>query len=973
MSSDYTGGLFQHVPFQGMLWIREVIRTGLYQPQIQAMFVILGISVFGLCYPIARLILLATYRKLTHAKHNLQRTETLTGDSAELPLDPPSDGRSAKLVEENAVSIVLAMTTTHPRLSNTFSEDEHTLMEDGKEYLHGGQMIGSLPNTQPKAFKPPRSHPNTIVDRGYKRRIPILYVVSVLFAACFTAHLVSLIMAIRNEQNISETLDQIPILAHSLSVSVGQFGNFAIDVAFNLTERHITSDTDQANKGSHLRPLVKGVQDLAAEALACLIQQCHAENLTQPLLWSSNAFDRKGHLGNALLTDFDLIIADLVAEALACLTQQCHAENSTQTLLWSSNASDTKGSLATALLTDFDLIIRRLINLNNAALTMTDDFIHNVTRDWYSFQKALLALTSTNVELSVYYNRSQNSRLGYPLFTQTRTVICDYLTVEHLNEFSDCNDVTQFLDRMFDFVENVQFMLPQKRLGTAVQFTTIPRALGIEQLVAKLLPAATDIPGRGVLFLLNTFLRPEIERLRAQMTGIFLSLPTDEMLVQMARCKRLFTSFFVVLFAFLVTSSVLLAILFFIALLQKFQKRPKQRKTEPDLLKKAVVINSLGIGTVNRSKFWNHCTHSLIPLFVCLIVSFCMLAAVIGAALSFVSGLVHSEFCVYLFEGPAQTKADLVLTERLSAFSRTIQPVNDIISIEHLNPRFPYPTLRTLDSEYRHGQTPLLQRLHMTPLLNFTALLHSQWFTTKLHQLWESDVRQKLLATDFTVHIPKISLISIFNQAKESMNLENSFDALEVGTVQDYLNEPGPFYFHTLARVLDKIGTERAVKLSQSYAMLGQAQAAYARKYHVVNHTLSIIEANKEIIAPLALLIKNVSIALDHLNAMQSMQIVTMLDQIITVGWPRILPKIDEHMIPFLEGLLNDLIPFPGLRTIYHQALSPLCPDPVHLRKTSQVAVTSINPELGQLGFSLFVSSILLVIGILFYWYLWCD
>ncbi|OON17071.1 hypothetical protein X801_07098, partial [Opisthorchis viverrini] len=638
MSSDYTGGLFQHVPFQGMLWIREVIRTGLYQPQIQAMFVILGISVFGLCYPIARLILLATYRKLTHAKHNLQRTETLTGDSAELPLDPPSDGRSAKLVEENAVSIVLAMTTTHPRLSNTFSEDEHTLMEDGKEYLHGGQMIGSLPNTQPKAFKPPRSHPNTIVDRGYKRRIPILYVVSVLFAACFTAHLVSLIMAIRNEQNISETLDQIPILAHSLSVSVGQFGNFAIDVAFNLTERHITSDTDQANKGSHLRPLVKGVQDLAAEALACLIQQCHAEN-------------------------------------------------STQTLLWSSNASDTKGNLAKALLTDFDLIIRRLINLNNAALTMTDDFIHNVTRDWYSFQKALLALTSTNVELSVYYNRSQNSRLGYPLFTQTRTVICDYLTVEHLNEFSDCNDVTQFLDRMFDFVENVQFMLPQKRLGTAVQFTTIPRALGIEQLVAKLLPAATDIPGRG---------------------------------------------------------------------------------------------------------------------------------------------------------------------------------------------------------------------------------------------------------------------------AKESMNLENSFDALEVGTVQDYLNEPGPFYFHTLARVLDKIGTERAVKLSQNYAMLGQAQAAYARKYHVVNHTLSIIEANKEIIAPLALLIKNVSIALDHLNAMQSMQIVTMLDQIITVGWPRILPKIDEHMIPFLEGLLNDLIPFPGLRTIYHQALSPLCPDPVHLRKTSQVAVTSINPELGQLGFSLF-------------------
>ncbi|TGZ60108.1 hypothetical protein CRM22_008732 [Opisthorchis felineus] len=926
MSSDYTGGLFQHVPFQGMLWIREVIKTGLYQPEIQAMFVILGIMVCGLCYPIGRLILFATCRKLTHARHHLQRTESLTGDSAELPLDPPSGDRIVKLTGDNAVSIMLEITTAHqkrPWLSNTFSEDDHTLVDDGKESLHVGQMIAPLPTTQPKGLTPLSSHPNTIVDRGYKRRIVILYVVSVLFAACFTAHLVSLIMAIRSEQNISETFDKIPILAHSLSVSVGQFGDFAIDVAINLTEIHIASDTDLANKGSHLRPLVKGVEDLVAEALACLTQKCHVVYSTQPLLWSSNASEATG-----------------------------------------------KGSLATALLTDFELIIRRLRNLNNAALTMTDEFIHSVTRDWYSFQKALLTLTSTNVELSVHYNRSQNSRLGYPLFTQTRTVICDYLTVEHLNEFSDCNDVTQFLDRMFAFVENVQFMLPQRRLGTAVKFTSIPRALGIEQLVGKWLPAATDLPGRGVLFLLNTFLRPEIERLRARMATVFLSMPSDEMLVQMARYKQLFISFFAVLFAFLVTGSVLLAALFFIALMRKFQKRPKQRKAGQDLLE---VISSLSIGTMNRLKFWNHCTHCLLPLFLTLIASFCMIVAVMGAALSFVSGLVHSEFCVYLFEGPAQRKADHILTERLSKFSRTIPPVDDIFSIEHLNPRFPYPTLRTLDSEYRPGQTPLLQRLHMTPLLNFTALLHSQWFTTKLHRLWVSDVRQKLLATDFAMQIPKISLNSIFNQAKKSMNLENSFDGLEVGTVQDYLNEPGPFYFYTLTRVLNKIGTERAVKLSQSYAMLGQAQTTYAKKYYVVNHTLSIIEANKLIIAPLSLLVGNVSIALDHLNAMHSTQIVTMLDQIITVGWPKILPKFDEHMIPFLEGLLEDLIPFPGLRTIYHQALSPLCPDPVHLRKAPQFAVTSINPELGQLGSSLFVSSISLVTGILFYWYLCCD
>ncbi|GAA34268.2 hypothetical protein CLF_113002 [Clonorchis sinensis] len=809
----------------------------------------------------------------------------------------------------------------HPWLSNTFSEDDHNLIEDGRESLHVGQMIAPLPNPQPKGLTPLSSHPNTVVDRKYKRHIVILYVASVLFAACFTAHLVSLVMAIRSEQSVSETLDQLPILAHSLSVNVGRFGNFAIDVAFNLTERHITSDTDLANKGSHLRPLVKGVEDLVAEALACLTQKCHAVHSTQPLLWSSNPSDATG-----------------------------------------------KGSLATALLTDFELIIRRLRNLNNAALTMTDEFIHTVTRDWYSFQKALLTLTSTNVELSVYYNRSQNSRLGYSLFTQTRTVICDYLTIEHIKEFSNCNDVTQFLDRMFDFVENVQFMLPQRRLGTAVQFTSIPRALGIEQLVGKWLPAATDLPGRGVLFLLSTFLRPEIERLRTRMATIFLSIPSDEMLMQMARYKQLFTSFFVVLFAFLVTSSVLLATLFFIALMRKFQKRPIQRKAEQGLL-----INSVSLGAINRIKFWNHCTHCLFPFLVSLIVSFCMLVAVMGATLSFVSGLVHSEFCVYLFEGPAQSKADHVLTERLSKFSRTIPPLSDIFRIEHLNPRFPYPTLRTLDSEYQHGQTPLLQTLHMTPLLNLTALLHSHWFTTKLHQLWASDVRQKLLATDFAGQIPKISLISIFNQARKSMNMENSFDALEVGTVHDYLNEPGPFYFYTLTRVLNKIGTERAVKLSQSYAILGQAQATYARKYYVVNHTLSTIEANKKIIAPLALLIGNVSLALDHLNAMHSTQIVTMLDQIITVGWPRILPKIDEHMIPFLEGLLDDLIPFPGLRTIYHQVLSPLCPYPVHMRKTPQVTVTSINPELGRLGSSLFVSSISLATGILFYWYLCCD
>ncbi|KAF7260850.1 hypothetical protein EG68_02012 [Paragonimus skrjabini miyazakii] len=697
----------------------------------------------------------------------------------------------------------------------------------------------------------------------FQRRVVLLASLSALFVICFIGHVVSLTMAVRSERRIAGIVQYLPVMSRLLARNVGEFGNFSLDSLFNLTCVHIINDAGRTDNGSRLQHLVNHAKQLAAEAVACLVLECRGE------------------------TSHDLE-------------------------LFAPNGSDI--SLANSLLHGFDVVIDRINRLNKAALVLNSEFIHSVTRAWYTYQKGLWSISSTTaIPEPPFSEQPSEVWKQYPWFNRTYNVICEHLSRKALNHFSSCDQISQFLHDMLNYTTNVPLLLPSKSLDTVIQYTFIPRALGVQDSFEQWLPVMTDLPGQGALFLLRTYLKPELQLLKTRIDVVMRSVPTTQLTLNVIQYGHMFDSAMIIVFVLCAVCGLFVFVFVITLLIGQAKKHHKCLHHSCDRLNKA---DSTLLHSTRK-----HSPTCSILMILCVLVFLSLTLALIGAVFGYASGLVESQLCVYLFNGQAQTSADKVLTERLKIVMGMSKTLSEIKSIPHLNPTIPYPILNTLDSDYRDGHRSLIQSLHWENPANFTALLSSGWFNTTLNQLWDVDVRNKLFASD-------------------------------------------------LSETLEQINSAESLHLATVYKKLDTLQTTYATKYTLVDKTLATIDRNKMVIGPVSTMVANASIALDNLNKMSNIQIIRLLDQVVSVGWPRIQPTVYSHLIPFLLNLLSDLIPFPGLRAIYHQTVSPIClnpnePNHKSIEPSSLPFFYPVSHEMRHIGTGLFVSASSLILAML--------
>ncbi|KAF6772836.1 hypothetical protein AHF37_07944 [Paragonimus kellicotti] len=920
--ADFSGGIFQHVPFQGTEWIWKFAQSGFTQTSVVVMLVVIGLTVL---FILGFLLRTLTRPTKTRAPRPVSESKQLLDECSESALPKTLDclslderlNRNGSTDLWNLVSADLKEELARRR-STSDGPDEFLkpleLMDRSKTIENASAQQNHNYNLTVEQTILSSTSSTTASKREVKfqRRVVLLASLSALFVICLIGYVVSLTMAVRSERRIAGIVQYLPVMSRLLTRNVGEFGNFSLDSLFNLTCVHIINDAGRTDNGSRLQHLVNHAKQLAAEAVTCLVLECRNE------------------------TSHDLE-------------------------LFAPNGSDY--SLANSLLHGFDVVIERINRLNKAALVLNSEFIHSVTRAWYTYQKGLWSISSTTaIPESPFSEQPPEVWKQYPWFNRTYNVICEHLSRKTLDHFSNCDQINQFLHDLLNYTTNVPLLLPSKSLDTVTQYTFIPRALGVQDSFEQWLPVMTDLPGQGALFLLQTYLKPELQLLKTRIDVFMRSVPTTQLTLNILQYGHVFDSAMIIVF---VLSAVcgLFVFVFVITLIIRQAKR--HHKCFHHSCGRLSKTDSTPFGSTRK-----HSPTCSISITLCVLVFISLILALIGAVFGYASGLVESQLCVYLFNGQAQTSADKVLTGRLKIALSMSKTMSEIISIPHLNPTIPYPILNTLDSDYREGHRSLIQSLHWENPANFTALLSSGWFNTTLNELWEVDVRSKLFASDVSSKIPKLSLTDIFNQAKKTTKLENSFDQLYVGYVTDYLNDPGPPFFRKLSETLEQINSAESLHLATVYRKLDTLQMTYATKYTLVDETLATIDRNKMVIGPVSTIVANASVALDNLNKMSNIQIIRLLDQVVSVGWPRIQPTVYSHLIPFLLNLLSDLIPFPGLRAIYHQAVSPICLNPNELNHTSVEPSSSpsfyaVSHEMRHIGTGLFVSAFSLILAML--------
>ncbi|KAF8569876.1 hypothetical protein P879_07120 [Paragonimus westermani] len=920
--ADFSGGIFQHVPFQGTAWIWSVVQSGFTQPPVVVMLVVISLTVFFILgFLLCTLIRPAKKKAPKQMSENQQLLDDCSEPSLPKTLDCLSlDDRLNRVGSTDLWNLVSAdLKEELARRRNTSDLTDEFL--EPLKLIDRSKAIENASAEQNHNCNPPveqaflfstSSTTKSESRKKFQRRIVLLASLSALFVICLIGHMVSLTMAVRSERRITGIVQYLPVMSRLLARDVGEFGNFSLDSLFNLTCAHIINDAGRTDNGSRLQHLVNHAKQLVAEAVACLVLVCQDE------------------------TSHDL-------------------------QLFAPNGSDT--SLANSLLHGFDVVIERINRLNKAALVLNSEFIHSVTRAWYTYQKGLWSISSTTaIPEPPFFQQPLEVWKQYPWFNRTYNVICEHLSRKTLDHFSSCDQVSQFLHDLLNYTTSVPLLLPSKSLDTVIQYTFIPRALGMQESFEQWLPVMTDLPGQGALFLLRTYLTPELQLLKTRIDVLMRSVPTTPLTLNVLQYGHMFDSAMIIVFVLCAVCG-LFVFVFVVTLIIRQAKRyhecfhhPRDRLNETD-------------STLFRSTRKPSPTCSIL-LTLCVLVFLSLILALIGVVFGYASGLVESQLCVYLFNGQAQTSADRVLTERLKIVLGMSKTMREITSIPRLNPTIPYPILNTLDSDYRAGHRSLIQSLHWENPANFTALLSSGWFNKTLNWLWEVDVRNKLFSADISSKIPKLSLTDIFNQAKKTTKLENSFDQLHVGYVTDYLNDAGPPFFRNLSETLEQINSAEALHLATVYRKLDTLQMTYATKYILVDETLATIDMNKMVIGPVSTMVANASVALDNLNKMSNIQIIRLLDQVVSVGWPRIQPTVYSHLIPFLLNLLSDLIPFPGLRAIYHQAISPVCLNPNELSRTSvelsnSTSFYAISHEMRHIGTGLFMSAFSLILAML--------
>ncbi|TPP59275.1 hypothetical protein FGIG_11958 [Fasciola gigantica] len=935
----FSGGVFQYIPFNGTKWIPDLLLCGLSDTYIQFMLSVCALLVIiqlVLIFGCVLKIICSTSRSHHPAPNFMEqlKAEKLI-ESSEPDLSSEFESRaSATSLELEEWDFEAALNSLVSRNRNKFSED----VVNGTETI---DMTTRMTSTRLKAIKPYVRRTEKPVTKflspdsaklvnSSRRRLIFLSVIASFFAICYIVYLTSLIVAIRTDHAILEALEILPHQGHWLAIQGLGFIQFGLDSAYSLMRAHIRNDAARLDGQSHLRHLVEWGKTLGSEAVACLIEPCSHDNNNSQNKNSSN-------------------------EAILLFPSHTDKTSNIQ----------RNNSLPRALLITFDLILSRMTALFEAAMSLNTQMIQTTERAWYEYRQGLSQIVPFQPS---WMPSSENSHSwkSSVLLTKIHRVICENLSLSSI--FTSCEQVGLYLHSFVTHANGLPAMLPPKNLQSVVQFASLPRALHAEQLVSEWLPVLADLPGKGGLFLLEKYLIPEMNRLKNRISAIVTSAPSAGMISQYSQYTRYFSTSMTLIFTTLLASSLALLVTTCCGLFRtcvKFRDRANLSEARID-------SNSTFSMKISQEKAvcLLRCTRSCPCLrwtVWSIVMTICLLLATLATGLVYASTLVQNQACLYMFHGPAQEKADLLLTDGLRSFSYHLDVLKPLLDTSHLSLAIPNPILQTLDSDYLPGQVTLLSSLHWNRPVNFTALLHSSWFNRILRSQWDIDVRKKLDQMDLAVLLPKLQLDQVFNQVVQSMQLERSFDQLPVLPLDQYLNNPGPAYVVELHRVLIRLDTKESRQLAILFKNVSKAYEAYSSGHRTAEDNLVKIRNNRQLIEPARFLVAKASVALNRLNQLTHSELIVLVDQVVTHGWPEFLPCVDDHLIPFLMPLLDDLIPYPGLQSIYRGAVGLMCPLPINATFSKPNAYTSsivsLNPEMYTLGSSLFASAVALTLA----------
>ncbi|CAI2723108.1 unnamed protein product [Schistosoma spindalis] len=924
----YDGGFFKFIPFDNNTWIIELIKQSVEKKETQLIISVCIISCLLCLITIIKVIFIhddddddnnATYKKSVDNKYC----------------------NALKLTSSSYHTTYMCFNTSHPDNTPIFN-DQFIKRDNNKQHIkmqHDKLQVSKvLPiaeslkikhlnkhNIQPVRFidhiqydkdhlENNQNYELYIVDlfKFQRKLLHRLLIYSIVVIICFLICLYSFIISFQHKQNLMQQMHSLPSTLKLISIETEQFSHYAIDIAYNLTTIHIHNDILQSSSSkSLLNQFIQCVKQFIAKIITCLATDlCYTRN-------------------NSSLTTFKLKQNNLSLIQLENINIETNM-----------------------ILDNFDLVLHRYVNLNHVARLLNSEMIRKIEHSWYTYRQSLSSFTYLNQYL-IKENITSMSFFWWhtsPIIQQTKHILCDSLKYFKLVDFTSCNQVDQFLSNLIQYSTHLPLTLQMRSLTSVLMYDLIPQALNVEHLIHQWLPIIDNLSNNCINFLFETYLKPEIHKIKHEISIYTKQFPSVKFVEQLKQIINYFNIALLFYHILLVSLSIILIIIYiyiFILGYQFIKGRNHQYKTW---------IN-------NKGQFKVYIHRSVCLRFtLCTISLICFLLIIVSLTIVYISLIGINEGCIYLQSNNlAQTKADELITQYLKTFIYNLNETNEFLAIPNLNLQIPQNILKTINSKYTPDHLPLLKSLHINRPFNLINIINSNYIYSLINNIWYKEITNKTKHYDLKSKIPPINYRALYEQTKTTLNLTYSFDNLFVGNVNHYLIDPDFNYFIIILRNLKNISNYENKNLIKFYENLNRLFEEYHGNYLFVKNQLNIIEKNKIILQPFDKLANIGLNILEQIQLLSNLDIEYLINQLFPISWYQLKPNIIKYIIPFIYNLLDDMIPFNGLYEIYTNGIMSICPL-TNINDNQQLLELNIKPILNELK----LLSITITIGCIF-------
>ncbi|KAL3314920.1 hypothetical protein Ciccas_006452 [Cichlidogyrus casuarinus] len=539
------------------------------------------------------------------------------------------------------------------------------------------------------------------------------------------------------------------------------------------------------------------------------------------------------------------------------------------------NFTDDAQAQANILIETLQTVIVKYLNLLDSARKMDHLAVFNLTSSYYVLKFSESLLTKRDFELS--------SPLAFLNDTVCLVTAKEAIVFPpDLAQFASCNSSSAFFDQ------------------------NIPKVFNVESEVNGWVPAILD-PSEGIKKIFAELLAPLVDTVQKNVK-ITLEMNLNARSVQQkindysAVAQQVLT-----LFAVLTGIFIVFELIHLIIFVSKPIHRHRQRRDS----------------TTSYSRLFSK--RQILPVTYLYIISsvFMLLFSVVTGISFYASSMFIDEACLYLKPGPLQKIADQVLNSRLpfiEQFLHQSNTVNEFWRIPNLQPRYPQNVLATLSTKY--NDTPLLKSMNFEQPVNFDAVLRSVWLRDLVLDLWLNQAKMPLEKKDIATLIPKVDIEAIYDKFRPI--LADSFDKIEVRSVNEYFKEPPPNYFVTCRRLTEflltlqhlYVGKDAMLRLGEVRSQLQELENLhqdYVEDYNRMSDNLQVISKNKDILPYVQKIVSLVSQLLEKLHQMSSSELVAALDRIVNGLLELFQNFLINYLVPLIKEIMSRAVPYPGL------------------------------------------------------------